>query len=112
MDIAAAILLFLSSVIGIILITKSSMGMEPGKKIIFLHAGLFVLGFIALGIYALVTEEGNKHVEILIMLSIAIVLGLWLWLGKFSAPTLKVLSICYTLVAGFGMLWLLTFIIT
>ncbi|MGK7391517.1 MAG: hypothetical protein ACNS60_14275 [Candidatus Cyclobacteriaceae bacterium M2_1C_046] len=112
MDIVASILLFLSSVIGVILITQNSMDMQPPKKIILLHVALFALGFIALGIYGLVTEEGNKHIETLIMLAIAIVLGVWMWLGKFSAHKLKILSICYTLIAGFGMLWLLTFIIT
>ncbi|ARS38148.1 hypothetical protein [Pontibacter actiniarum] len=110
MDIVAAILLFGAALVGVFSLTHSSMNMSPPPKLTYAHVGLAVAGYLALVIYAFVTEQPEKHYHTLIILGIAGLIGLWLLLTK--KPVHTGAAIAYSLVGMFGFLWLLTFIIT
>ncbi|MDX5482982.1 MAG: hypothetical protein LPK07_14990 [Hymenobacteraceae bacterium] len=112
MDIVAAILLFGAALIGVFSLTHSSMNISPPQKLTFAHTGLAIAGYLALVIYAFVTEQPEKHYHTLIILGIAGLIGLWLLLSKRPVHTLKGGAIAYSLIGMFGFLWLLTFIIT
>ncbi|MEX2336804.1 MAG: hypothetical protein WD555_06000 [Fulvivirga sp.] len=112
MDIVAAVLLFCAALVGVFALMGLNMKASPPKKVKVLHIALAVAGYIALVIYAFVTEQPEKHYDTLVMLSIAGLLGLWLLLSKKPVHVLKGMAIVYSLAGMFGLLWLLTFVIT
>jgi TctA family transporter len=85
--------------------------MNPPQKPALLHILLAFTGFIALVIFAFVTEKHHKHIETIVMLAIAGAIGIFMLAGKISDKAKKGLLILYSLTGMFGLWWLLTFII-
>lgn len=111
MDILSALLLFAAAVTGLFLMMYLSSDMKLPGILITSHVSLAALGFISLLIYALTTEEPQKHYHTLTLLSIAGVSGFLLWFSSGSLFRKKLLAILYSMLGMFGFLWLLTFII-
>jgi TctA family transporter len=111
MDYVAAILLFGSALAGLFPFVHASSGMNPPQKPALLHTVLAFAGFIALVIFAFVTEKHHKHIETLIMLAIAGAIGIFVLVGNITERGKKGWLIAYSLTGMFGLWWLLTFII-
>lgn len=111
MDYAAAILLFGSALAGLFPFVHLSRGMDPPQKPALLHVILAFAGFIALVIFAFTTEKHHKHIETIIMLAIAGLIGILILAGNLNERAKKGWLIAYSLTGMFGLWWLLTFII-
>ncbi|SDM55336.1 hypothetical protein SAMN05421823_115100 [Catalinimonas alkaloidigena] len=106
MDIVAGILLLAAATVGLFPLTSAHQHHEPPRRLVGVHLGLAVLGFLALVVYAISTDQPHKHGDTLTLLSIAALLGGVVW----RTPRLPWI-IAYALAGGFAVLWLLTYLI-
>lgn len=111
MDIVAAILLFGAAVSGFMAFVHLSMEMQVGRKLRLFHAVLVAAGIVALILYAMFTNDHEKHINVLVMLGIAVIPGLFLLRGKSVTHRGKGLAVTYGLTGLFALLWLLTYLI-
>lgn len=111
MDYVSAILLFFAAITGLFPFIQLNSGMKSSQQLIFIHRLLVAAGIISLVIFALVTEKHHKHVETIIFLVIAVIIGSAASSRKISNEGKRGILIIYFLTGMFGLLWLLTFII-
>ncbi len=111
MDIVAAILLFGAAVSGFMAFVHMSMGMKIEKRLRLFHIVLVAAGIVALIIYVLFTNNHEKHINVLVMLGIALIPGLFLLSGKSGTSRGKGFAVAYGLTGLFALLWLLTYLI-
>jgi|GEM_PF-2688202 len=111
MDIVAAILLFGAAVSGFMAFVHLSMGMQIGRILRLSHAVMVAAGIVALLFYALFTNNHEKHINVLVMLGVAVIPGLFLLIGKSGNLKGKGLAVVYGITGLFALLWLLTYLI-
>lgn len=111
MELTATILLFIGVVFGFMAFTHLSLNMKIPKMTWMIHLVFVILGIAALIIYALSTENVEKHYNILVILGIALIPGLMILFGKRGTGTKKALAMVYGLVGLFGFFWLLTYVL-
>ncbi|WP_029038219.1 hypothetical protein [Salinimicrobium xinjiangense] len=111
MEITATILLFIGVIFGFMAFTHLSMNMKVPKMTWMIHLIMVILGVVALIIYALATENVEKHYNILVIFAIALIPGLLILFGKRGTGTKKALAMVYGLIGLFGFFWLLTYVL-
>ncbi len=112
MDIVAAILLFGAAFAGLFPLVHVSHRHEAPRNLLLAHVALAVLGWLALLIYAIATNNADKHLDALVLLTIALLIGAWLWSHSRRRRPSPLLVITYVMMGMIGFWWLLTYVIT
>ncbi|MBU1823248.1 MAG: hypothetical protein KKG00_17340 [Bacteroidetes bacterium] len=98
--------------VGALLLTHILMGMQLPRKLILLHAACFIPGLLLLILYAILTDQPEKQVDTLVVISVTALVGLYLFLRvKKNQPVRKWLAILYQALGMAGVMWLFTYVL-
>lgn len=110
MEIVAATLLFSAFLLGVFPFTQLVSGHPTRQNLVKGHLILFLLGIIALVIYAFTTPADHKHLDSLALLATALLIGSIAYARR-DHRTWPSWLLAYTVTGGFAVLWVLTYVI-